>query len=105
MKTSHRIIAALIGIGTIAGASQAQTVDQRHYDQQRRIDHGLRNGSMTPVEAHRVERQQRSIDRQEARMRYRDGGRLNGYDRAMLQHREDRASRHIYRAKHNGHTW
>lgn len=54
MKTSHRIIAALIGIGAVAGAAQAQGVDQRHYNQ---------------------------------------------------QHREDRASRHIYHAKHNGRSW
>lgn len=105
MKTSHRIAAALLGMGLVAGAAQAQGVDQRHYDQQRRIDHGLRNGSMTPREARHVEHQQHSIDRQEARMRYRNGGHLNGYDRAVLQHREDRASHHIYRAKHNGRTW
>jgi hypothetical protein len=105
MKTSHRIVAALLGLGLAAGAAQAQTVDQRHYNQQRRIDQGLRSGSMTPGEAYRVERQQRSIHRQEARMRYRNGGHLNGYDRAVLQHREDRASRHIYRAKHNARRW
>lgn len=105
MKTSHRIVAALLGMGFIAGAAQAQSVDHRHYNQQRRIDHGLRNGSMTPREAHRVEHQQRSIDRQESRMRYRNGGHLNSYQRAMLQHREDRASHHIYRAKHNGRRW
>lgn len=105
MKSMHRVVAAFLGIGMMTSAAQAQTVDQRHYDQQRRIDQGLRSGSMTPGEAHRVERQQRSIDRQEARMRYRNGGHLNGYDRALLQHREDRASRHIYRAKHNGRTW
>jgi hypothetical protein len=105
MKASHRIIAALLTIGTVAGAASAQTVDQRHAYQQHRIDRGLRNGSLTPYEAHRVEYQQRSIDRQEARMRYRNGGRLNGYDRAVLQHREDRASRHIYDAKHNGRSW
>ena len=105
MKTSHRIIAALLGATIAAGAAQAQTVDQRHNDQQHRIDHGLRTGGMTPGEAHRVERQQHSIDRQENRMRDRNGGHLNGYDRAVLQHRENRASRHIDRAKHNGRTW
>lgn len=105
MNTRHRIIAALIGVGLAAGSAQAQTVDQRHANQQQRIDQGLRSGSMTPGEARGVERQQGSIDRQEGRMRARDGGRLNGYDRAVLQHRETRASRHIYRAKHNGRTW
>jgi hypothetical protein len=105
MRTTHRIIAGLLAIGTIAGAASAQTVDQRHYYQQQRIDQGLRNGSLTPYEARRVEYQQQSIDRQEARMRYRNGGYLNGYDRAVLQHSEDRASQHIYDAKHNGWGW
>jgi hypothetical protein len=105
MKTFHRITLALLGIGLTVGTASAQPVDQRHYNQERRIDQGLRHGGLTPGEARHIERQQHSIDRQEARMRYRNGGHLNGYDRAVLQHREDRASRHIYRAKHNGRHW
>ena len=30
--------AALLSIGLVTGVAQAQTVDQRHYDQQRRVD-------------------------------------------------------------------
>lgn len=105
MKMMYRTVLALLGAGLSIGAAQAQTVDQRHYNQQHRIERGLRNGSLTPREAQRAERQQHSIDRQEARMRERHDGRLTGYDRAVLQHRENRASRHIYRAKHNGHRW
>jgi hypothetical protein len=103
MKT---ILIAATALGlTAATAASAQTVDQRHWDQQHRINQGVRSGRLTPGEALRVERQQHSIDRQEARMRDRNGGRLNGYDRAVLQHREDRASGHIYHAKHNGRRW
>lgn len=102
MKTSHRLMAALVGLGLAAGAAQAQTVDQRHAAQQNRVAHGVASGRLTPGEAGRVERQQGSIDRQENRMRNRNGGHLTGHDRARLQHRENRASRHIYRAKHNG---
>ena len=105
MNNMTRIISTLALLGLVAGAAPAQTVDQRHYNQQQRIDQGLRNGSMTPGEARGVEWQQRSIDAQEARMRDRNGGHLTGYDRALLQHREDRASRHIYRAKHNYRRW
>jgi len=96
------IVPALIALAFVAGAAQAQTVDQRHADQAGRIEQGVASGRLTPDEAGRVERQQASIDAQESRMRARDGGHLNGYDRAVLQHRENRASRHIYRAKHNG---
>lgn len=100
-----RFAAALLGLSVLAGTAQAQTVDQRHYDQQRRIEQGERSGSLTPHEARRAERQQGRIDRTEGRMRYRDGGHLTYRDRMRLQHRENRASRHIYRAKHNNRTY
>jgi hypothetical protein len=103
MKMSLFVV--LSAVSLMAGAATAQPVDARHYNQQDRIHQGMRNGSLTPGEAHRLERQQHSIHRQEARMRYRNGGHLNGYDRAVLQHHEDRASAHIYRAKHNGRSW
>ena len=93
---------ALIGAGLIGTGVTAQTIDQRHDNQQRRIDRGVATGQLTPREAAHVERQQASIDRQEDRMRDRNGGRLNGRDRAVLRHRENNASRHIWRAKHNG---
>ena len=101
MKTLTHIVAAIVGIGLATGAVQAQNVDQRHNDQQQRVDQGIRNGSLTPRETNRTEHQQGRIDRQESRMRSRDGGHLSRYDRERLQHRENRASRHIYRAKHN----
>lgn len=99
------IAAALLGLSVLAGTAQAQSVDQRHYDQQRRIEQGERSGRLTPGEARRVERQQGRIDRTEARMRYRHGGHLTYRDRMRLQHRENRASGHIYRAKHNGRSY
>jgi hypothetical protein len=85
---TNRMLIAAMALGlTAATAASAQGVDQRHWDQQHRINQGVRSGRLTPGEAHRVE-QQHSIDRQEARMRDRNGGRLNGYGRAVLQHRE-----------------
>jgi hypothetical protein len=92
---------ALVALGLAASIAQAQTVDRRHGDQAGRIEQGVASGRLTPHEAGRVERQQASIDAQEARMRTRDGGHLTGYDRTRLQHRENNASRHIYHAKHN----
>ena len=99
------IAAALLGLGMLAGTAQAQAVDQRHYDQQHRIEQGERSGSLAPGEARRLERQQGRIDRTEARMRYRHGGHLTYRERMRLHHRENRASHHIYRAKHNGRSY
>lgn len=101
MMIMKHMVAVLVGLGIATGA-QAQAVDARHDHQQRRVEQGVRHGSITPRERFRIEHQQHSIDRQEARMRYRHGGRLTRYDRARLRHRENHASRHIYRAKHNG---
>lgn len=100
MITKH-MLAATLGVGLIAGAASAQSVDQRHANQERRIDNGIASGRLTRGEAYRDERQQASIDAQEARMRARNGGRLNAYQRRRLQQRENNASRHIYRTKHN----
>lgn len=105
MKSFVRIAVAALSLAAVTGVAQAQNVDQRHYDQQRRINQGERSGSLTPGEAARAERQQGGVDRQEARMRYRDGGHLTRYDRARLQQHENRVSRHIYRAKHNGRSY
>ena len=100
MKTKH-MLGALMALCLTAGAAQAQTVDRRHQNQQDRVANGVASGRLTPGETRRVERQQGSIDRQENRMRARDGGHLTAANRAHLQARENRASRHIYRAKHN----
>lgn len=96
------IIAGLVGASLLAGVAQAQPVHARHAYQQERIAEGVRSGRLTPGEAHRLERQQRSIRHEESRRRYYHGGTLTAHDRAVLRHRENRASRHIYRAKHNG---
>ena len=101
MKTKIILSAMLAGLALVATSAGAQTVDQRHHDQRGRIAQGVRSGELTRHEARRLHHQQRSIHREEARMRRHDGGHLTVRDRARLQHRENRASRHIYRAKHN----
>lgn len=96
------ILAAVAAVTLTTGVAQAQTVDRREANQAGRIENGVASAQLTPREAGRDERQQASIKNQEDRMRARDDGRLTGRDRAVLQHRENRASRHIYRTKHNG---
>ena len=100
-----KIAAAILSLGLVAGVAQAQSIDQRHVEQQQRIRRGVETGQLTPREARRDERQQMRIERTEARMRARHGGHLTWRERARLRHREDRASRHIYRTKHNHRHW
>lgn len=93
--------AAALGLAALSAVPAAAQVNAREYNQQRRIDQGVRSGALTPGEAARDERQQGRIDSTVARERARNGGYLTPYQRARINQRENRASAHIYRSKHN----
>jgi hypothetical protein len=89
-----------------SGSTQATdkkplTVQQRKENQQDRIAQGVRSGQLTPRETTRLERQQKGINREERNMRKADDGHLTHADRKALNQRQNRASRNIYRKKHN----
>lgn len=96
------IIAATLAATTLAGALPASAqVNMRQDNQAARIEQGVRTGQVTPGEANSLARQQGRIARTEDRMRMRNGGRLTPMQRRKLSMRQMRASRHIYRARHN----
>ena len=76
-------------------------VGQRRENQQDRIAQGIRSGQLRPGETARLERQQQSINHEDAGMRQANGGRLTGADRQALNQRQNRASGNIYAKKHN----
>jgi hypothetical protein len=78
----------------------AATINLRREHQQMRIAQGIRTGRLNARQASRLERREASIGRQEHHMRRADGGRLTQFDRVRLNHRLNRTSRAIYRAKH-----
>lgn len=80
------------------------TIHQRKVNQQKRIGQGVRSGQLTPKETTRLERQQKSINHEERNMRKADNGHLTRADRKALNRRQNRASRNIYRKKHNAKT-
>ena len=91
------------GISIWSGPVQAQyyggNIDQREAAQELRIREGLRNGTLTPQEAGRLEAEQQRIRAAEARMQA--DGRLGYRDRAALDRMQDNAGRHIYRQSHD----
>jgi hypothetical protein len=105
---------SLLGVGLLALTStigfaqgapapvqrHGATVNQRREHQQQRIAQGIRAGQLNARQTVRLERREGSIGRQERHMRAADGGRLNHYDRVRLNHRLNRSSRAIYRARH-----
>ena len=87
--------------GSTTVEKKPATIQQRKENQQHRIARGVRSGQLTPGETAKLERQQKSINREERHMRRADDGHLTKADRRALNGRQNRASRNIYRKKHN----
>lgn len=77
-------------------------VGRRRQNQQERIANGIRNGSMNARETARTETREQGINRQVASDRSANGGRLTAQERRQTNREQNRASRQIYRQKHNG---
>lgn len=77
-------------------------VDRRQANQQRRIGQGVQSGALTPGETIRLEKQQAHIQRAERRAEA--DGVVTPAERAKLHRKQNRASRNIYRKKHNNRT-
>jgi hypothetical protein len=79
----------------------AATINQRREHQQQRIGQGIRTGRLNARQGARLERSEARIGRTEHRMRANHRGHLTRPERVRLNHRLNRTSRAIYRAKHN----
>jgi hypothetical protein len=102
----RRLACAALATGALAlGAADASAggVNGREAFQRQRIGAGVQDGSLTRGEAHRLAGQQRHIERVEQRMRADDGS-LGPRERLRLDNKLDRASAHVYRARHNDRT-
>ncbi len=85
-----------------AASAHAGRIHHRQYWQQKRIHQGVHSGQLTRRETLSLEREQRRIQR--SRRRAWSDGRLTPRERVRLEVQQDRASYHIYRAKHNKRT-
>lgn len=103
MKKAAAIVttAALISV-VGAGSALAGRIDNRQNNQRARIAHGIHSGALTWSEARLLRKEQGRIHRVERRA-WADGH-LNRRERLRLERLQDRASRHIYRLKHNRRT-
>jgi len=104
----YLLMAAAAGIALTVLASAAWAghgspgIDRRQAIQHERIAQGSASGELTMHEQRSLNREQAKISRTEQRMGA--DGCLNMRERARLHRMQDRAGRHIYRAKHNGQT-
>lgn len=88
-------IVALIG----AQSAWAGRVAHRQVRQDKRIVHGVKSGELTRGETRHLVRQQHRI--QHSKRRAWSDGTLTRKEKAGLELRQDKASAHIYRLKHN----
>ncbi|HTQ62284.1 MAG TPA: hypothetical protein VMI32_18810 [Candidatus Solibacter sp.] len=79
-------------------------VGQRRENQQDRIAQGVKSGQLTAGETARLENQQKNIHQQVKADRSGNGGKLTSDEKRQVNREQNRASRNIYRKKHNGRT-
>ena len=98
-----RIVVVIGGVLLAAGMAygQAETtgIDQRQANQEQRIDQGIASGQLTQREAGRLEQQQQHINTIEDKSK--SDGVVTKKERARLHAAQDKASKKIYRQKHD----
>ncbi len=106
MRSAWVIAAAGAAVMALASIAAAQTpssptpgVDTRQRTQERRIEQGVESGALTPREANRLNAREAKIEADKQRAL--SDGTVTNRERARLHREQDRASRHIYRQKHD----
>ncbi len=77
-------------------------VGQRAENQQDRIAQGVKSGELTAGEASHLENNEAKINNEVRNDRAANGGKLTQQEKAQVNRQQNRESRQIYRAKHNG---
>jgi hypothetical protein len=83
-----------------AFAQEAPRADARQGAQRARIAAGRRSGEVTGPEAALLNSEQRHIRRTERRAKV--DGTVSAQEKTRIERKQNRANRHIRRAKHNG---
>ncbi|MBD8872045.1 hypothetical protein [Rhodanobacter sp. DHB23] len=113
-KSKIALFGLAIGAAMLCGQAVAQTapqtdvpghprvneVNNRLNNQQKRIDNGLKNGTMTQAQAARDETHDANIARRESVDQAKHNGHLTKQEKKNLNHSENSNSRHIYKQKH-----
>ena len=97
-------IACMFAIAPAFAADNDPGIQQREANQQNRINQGVQSGRLTPKEAGKLDAQQGRIQQREERMAARNNGNLTAKDKAKLTKQQNKASKKIYKKKHNDQT-
>ena len=83
------------------GHPRVNQVNRRETRQQNRIANGVKNGSLSPQEASRLEHREARLQKTEQKDMAEHNGHLTKAEQRNLNRRENRISRSIHRDKHN----
>ena len=84
---------------TVSSVSANSIIDKRQDNQRARIHQGIKNGSLTKGEALQLRHEQRQIHK--ARIGAKADGTMSTREKARIMHKQNVASRHIARQKHD----
>jgi uncharacterized membrane protein YebE (DUF533 family) len=106
-EVMKRIILTIAMIAAGAGAANAygsstRDIDATQANQERRINQGLRDGSLTRREAAGLVQEQRNIQQLESRAKA--DGHISRSEHDQIRRAQDNASRHIYQERHDSET-
>ncbi len=98
-----RILLFVLSVALLGSVASAQTatpkVTKRQIHQQQRIKEGVKSDELTKGEAKRLEAQQGKIAVDKAKAK--SDGVVTKEERAKLRREQNRASKNVYRKKHN----
>ena len=100
----HIMTSMMMGALLMGGASDVlaqNEINQRQRNQRKRIGDGVENGSLTPAETARLEKQEAAIHHEVKTERKANGGTLTAQERRQVNRQQNRESRRIYRQKHD----
>jgi hypothetical protein len=104
MYTSIAVVMLAAVAAGVSVSALAQThdpgVNHRQHYQERRIEQGVRSGELTHQEAKGLRKEERNIRREERS--YKSDGKLTRAERRDLHRDLNKASKDIYREKHDG---
>jgi hypothetical protein len=98
--TTGALAAVTFAHPLVAGA---QVIRERQQHQQERISEGVKSGQLTKKEAMKLEAEQAKIQRKKRRYK-KSGGTLTPQEKADIMSDQDKASKHIYKEKHDAQT-
>jgi hypothetical protein len=108
MKVASSLLSGIVLCAALAPitsmAAPRQTINQRRENQQDRINQGIKSGELTRREAGNLEAREARIRNNERFDKKEDHGKLTKAQRASLNRQLNKASRDIYRDKHNNRT-